>query len=566
MQITPHRRADARALRLAFAAAAASLALAAPAGASMVTFGPDLATVPAPTLDTANGAAAALDDEPLSLWNSTQNTGSSDADEAIATSYSRGCTRVYSGEGVYRCTPWMHTGADNTIWNISADSQAPQGGQALEVDVKGCTVRDNSPGNTSQSPTGDGGFVPSNSIEFQTLTPQSAGAFKADATAGLFQLPWCSDSADPADAVAAVNTSTITAFHPLHMCLGQGDTVSFYDVGGTVIPPSGPAFYPQGAPFTVIAPVPGVSTDSFTDADAAAGEYAPGSRPRGDNSGWGSESGQEVMLAVVEGTGDDAYGLCPGGHAVEPADANSVICVTAHTNPGDPYGTCNAQEKPVFAPVNTSSPTIAGTAQVGDWLNVTHGTWTNEPYGYATQWLRCDSSGANCAPIPGATGSCYRLAAADLGHTIEVSESAMNDANTEGPVSSAPTAGVAEPPPSAGRIAAALHGEIVPCGKLASAAAVLDAGGFIYTSFSALEAGSVTADWSVGGGARTTLIATGSATFAAPGDAKLRVQLTAAGRRLLAKRGGVKLTAHAVFRSAGHAAVTATTAFTLRHR
>ncbi len=446
MQLMSDVHIRALGLRWALAAAIAALILAAPARASMVTFGPNLAAGPAPTLDTANGAAAAYDDEPLSLWNTTQKSGSGNADEAISTSYSVGCIHIYSGKGIYGCTPWIHTGADNTVWNTSAVSAAPQGGQALEVDVKGCTVEDNSPGNTQESPTGGGGFEPSNSIQFQTLTPQASGAFKVDATAGIFQLPWCSDSANPADRSAAVNTSTITPFYPLHMCLNAGDTVSFYDLGGTVIPASGPAFYPQGAPFEVIAQVPDAGTDSFTDADvpnASGGVYIPGSQPRGDNSGWGAESGQEVMLSVIEGTGDDAYGLCPGGKAVEPTRSNTVTCVTHHTNPGDPHGTCNAQNQPVSAPVNSSPPTISGTALQGDTLTETHGTWTNSPYGYSLQWEQCDGSGSGCQPIPGATGPSYRLAAVDVGHTIVVQESATNDANTEGPVGSAQTAVIA---------------------------------------------------------------------------------------------------------------------------
>jgi hypothetical protein len=440
MQLNGHVHVRALALKWALAAAIAALILAAPARASMVTFGPNLATGPAPTLDTANGAAAAYDDEPLSLWNTTQKAGSGNADEAISTAYSVGCVRGYSGEGTYGCTPWFHSGADSTVWNTSAISAAPQGGQALEVDLKGCTVEDTSTGNTQASPNGQGGFEASNSIQFQTLTPQAGGAYEADATAGIFQLPWCSDSANPADPSAATNTSTITPFHPLHMCISAGDTVSFYDLGGTVYPNRGPAFYPQGAPFDVIAQMAHAGTDSFADADVAGGVYTPGSRPRGDNSGWGLEPGQEVMLSVIEGSGDDAYGLCPGGNAVEPSNSNTVICLTHHTNPGDPYGTCNAQNQPVFAPVSSLPPTISGTAQQRDTLTETHGAWTNSPYGYSRQWEQCDGAGSGCQPISGATGSSYRLAAADVGHTIVAQESATNDANTDGPASSAPTA------------------------------------------------------------------------------------------------------------------------------
>ena len=101
-------------------------------------------------------------------------------------------------------------------------------------------------------------------------------------------------------------------------------------------------------------------------------------------------------------------------------------------------------------PANTSPPTIAGTAQQGQTLTASPGTWSGtQPINYAYQWQRCDSSGANCNPIGGATSTSYTLTSTDVGSTIEVTVTASNMAGSA-IASSAPTAVVVPgsgPPP-----------------------------------------------------------------------------------------------------------------------
>jgi hypothetical protein len=100
------------------------------------------------------------------------------------------------------------------------------------------------------------------------------------------------------------------------------------------------------------------------------------------------------------------------------------------------------------APQNTAPPTISGTPQEGQTLTEAHGTWTGSPTSYSYQWLRCDSSGANCTAITGATSQTYTLTAADVGHTIRVQETATNAAGSAS-ARSAPTAVVTGPAPTA---------------------------------------------------------------------------------------------------------------------
>jgi Bacterial Ig-like domain (group 3) len=100
---------------------------------------------------------------------------------------------------------------------------------------------------------------------------------------------------------------------------------------------------------------------------------------------------------------------------------------------------------PVPAPASTAPPTISGTTTQGQTLNEANGTWTNNPVPpFTYQWEDCNSAGAACAPISGATGQTYTLVATDVGHTIVVQETATN-ATGSTVASSAATAVVAPP-------------------------------------------------------------------------------------------------------------------------
>ena len=60
-------------------------------------------------------------------------------------------------------------------------------------------------------------------------------------------------------------------------------------------------------------------------------------------------------------------------------------------------------------PANQSPPIISGTAQVGQTLSASTGTWSGSPTSFAHQWRRCDSGGTGCADLPGAGASTYML-------------------------------------------------------------------------------------------------------------------------------------------------------------
>lgn len=90
------------------------------------------------------------------------------------------------------------------------------------------------------------------------------------------------------------------------------------------------------------------------------------------------------------------------------------------------------------APSNTVLPAITGTAQVGQALTSSTGTWTARPAAtYARQWK------ANGANISGATGATYTPVGGDVGKTITVTVTATNNHGSASATSAATAAVIA---------------------------------------------------------------------------------------------------------------------------
>ncbi|MGZ4191983.1 MAG: Ig-like domain repeat protein [Solirubrobacteraceae bacterium] len=124
--------------------------------------------------------------------------------------------------------------------------------------------------------------------------------------------------------------------------------------------------------------------------------------------------------------------------------ANDTSVTATAPNPVTAMSTATAAVAPLSPPVNTALPTIAGTAQLGQVLTLTQGVWTNSPT-IRNQWEDC--TGASCTPIAGATGLTYTVAVGDIGHTIDVLESASNDGTITPVTARSAQTGVAVAPP-----------------------------------------------------------------------------------------------------------------------
>jgi hypothetical protein len=121
--------------------------------------------------------------------------------------------------------------------------------------------------------------------------------------------------------------------------------------------------------------------------------------------------------------------------------------VTAHNGTGQTDAASNATAVVVekAGPPNTAPPTISGTTTVGSTLTANPGTWTGSSITFTYQWRQCDSSGSNCNPISGATGTTYVIASGDVGHTLKVAVTAT-DATGPNTVASSATSVVTAAP------------------------------------------------------------------------------------------------------------------------
>ena len=133
------------------------------------------------------------------------------------------------------------------------------------------------------------------------------------------------------------------------------------------------------------------------------------------------------------------------------ADVGSTIDVQVTGN--NPSGQATATSQPTSSiaaaptpPANTGSPTVSGTPTEGQLLTASPGTWTGSPAPTFTyQWQRCDTQGANCSNIGGATNPTYTLVTADVGSTIDVQVTGNNPSG-QATATSQPTSSIAAAP------------------------------------------------------------------------------------------------------------------------
>jgi hypothetical protein len=135
-----------------------------------------------------------------------------------------------------------------------------------------------------------------------------------------------------------------------------------------------------------------------------------------------------------------ACSLISGAHAgtysVLPTDVGRSIRfqVDASNNGGSTRAvsapTAIVQAAPAAAakspPVNTVRPTITGTAQEGQTLTGSAGTWTNSPTKFMYTWMRCNRNGNSCDSIGGVHSTTYKLVEKDVGDTIRFRVKATN--------------------------------------------------------------------------------------------------------------------------------------------
>jgi len=111
------------------------------------------------------------------------------------------------------------------------------------------------------------------------------------------------------------------------------------------------------------------------------------------------------------------------------AAAASIAAIAAALTvvAGTGFAQSNTAAQANYAPTNTTKPAISGTAQVGQTLTASQGSWTSDTTATFTyQWLACDAQGNNCANIVNATNQTYAVQSGDVGKKIRVTVTAKN--------------------------------------------------------------------------------------------------------------------------------------------
>lgn len=190
-------------------------------------------------------------------------------------------------------------GADTAFWPINVagqDFSIPADGQVLSVKMKGTVLKEK------------GAADPANLIHFQSLHPAAGdGSRQVWLTSQDFYLPIDQPNA-------------ISTFEPENLCVKQGGTVAFNNIGGfkfggSLTAPLDHYHYLSGAPFQVFAATRGASTARFTSDEGTkngatvfpqTANQLPG-KPVGT-----TNQGQELLMQIVLATGDDRSESCDG--------------------------------------------------------------------------------------------------------------------------------------------------------------------------------------------------------------------------------------------------------------
>jgi hypothetical protein len=380
--------------------------------------------------------------------------------------------------------------------------------------------------------------------------------------------------------------------------------VAVYDSSGTVIASATTA---SDGTYTVLGIAPGSYNVGFFPGGPYAVQFYPGRASRSAADAIAVTAGAttqgidaalqpptstlSVVLAgtgsgTVTGTGIGCPGACSQSYTTDTSVTLTASAAAGSTFAGWSGGGCGTASVCTVAlssslaltadfsanppapspPSNTVLPSVSGNTTTGRTLSAHTGSWSGTPpLVYAYQWQRCSPG---CGNITGATGSSYRLAAADTGARILVVVTASNAAGR----TSSRSASVGPVGPSVAQIKSLLSTVLVPTGKPARIAAILRAGGYT-SAVKALAAGREEIRWYLvppgahltkGKAPKPVLVATGQLLFPRAGSGKLKVKLSAAGRHDLKRAQRITLSAKASFALTGKASVSVIKRFRLR--
>ena len=181
------------------------------------------------------------------------------------------------------------------------------------------------------------------------------------------------------------------------------------------------AGYPSGLPTSLDAPsLVGIPEGGYL-LSAVPGTWA-GGKPVVFSYQWQRCDAAGANCVALVGATRESYRATTAdvGHSLAVTVTASSTAGAATADSAPTVAVSPAGTPPTARPAALTPPSIAGTAQVGQVLSSSVGTWSGAPTTFTYRWQRCSASGTSCLTIPRATASHYALTPDDLGATIVV--------------------------------------------------------------------------------------------------------------------------------------------------
>jgi hypothetical protein len=283
------------------------------------------------------------------------------------------------------------------------------------------------------------GASPPEAGEQVTVDPGSWGGMPAP----TLTYQWLTCTGPDLPGCTPIANATTDAYTPVAADIGHRlrVLVTAENVEGTVgvhTEPTEPVVASTRPVNTVLPAIAGTLSVGQT-LTASTGTWTTIAPPLGYAYQWQQCDAAGGSCADIPGAVQQTYVLqeSDGGHTIR-------VVVTAEDQA---HKTRAATSNPTGAigsgPVNTSLPTITGTASVGQLLTAAVGSWENQTtLTFTYRWRRCNAQGQACQDIPGATQQTYQLTSSDIGSRIVVVVTARDAANATHDASSAATPAV----------------------------------------------------------------------------------------------------------------------------
>jgi hypothetical protein len=277
----------------------------------------------------------------------------------------------------------------------------------------------------------------------QTLRTTN-GAWTGSPTSYAYQWRRCSTSGGSCASVsgatkASYTLSTTDVSHAMRVtvtAVNEGGSTSMSSPATSTVSAPAPAAPPAPAN-TALPTISGTTTEGQT-LSATTGSWEES--PTGYTYQWQDCNSSGTSCTNISGATSSTHKLTATdtGHALR-------VAVIATNEGGSTSATSAATEvvaaapppPPPAAPTNTALPTIGGTTTEGQTLSAKPGSWEGSPTGYAYQWQDCNTSGASCTNISGATTATRVLSESDVGDTLRVVVKASNAGGSSSSTSAA---------------------------------------------------------------------------------------------------------------------------------